>query len=116
MTDRREHAANLVSTALAQGQFQYAACFISIERSHIGARHFARPDLDAGRELAEGVTDNAPLDTDAIDARHLEGRMQQGVRECAVVGEQQQTLAIAVKSTDGKQPFLRGNQTFKFLV
>ncbi|CAI7644857.1 unnamed protein product [Penicillium discolor] len=62
--------------------------------------------LDALRELRDGLRRHAPLDLRDVNLGDAEGGVREDVREFAVVCEQQQTAGLGVQAADVVQPLV----------
>lgn len=110
MTDRRQHAAHLSVLTLMDGQF------------HLGAAHAPRPfreplahayvfgglgdavfQANAERELLQRFRAGNAAHGGPVGLRHVVLGMGQSVEKIAVVGQEDQTLAVRIQPADRTQ-------------
>lgn len=105
MAHGSEHSADLPLTALAQLDLQAAAAPGGAgQQPDTGGPGRPAVDLDPVLELLELRSGGRRVQFDDVGLGHAVPRVSEGMGEGPVVGEQQQTLAVAVQTPDRVQP------------
>ncbi len=106
MTHRRQHQSHLTLSSLVQLQLDPAAAPAHRSRRQTGSsrRGLSSFNLDAGAELLQRPRRRSTRDLGEIRLDDAVTRVRQGVREGAIVRQQQQPLAFAVQPADRMQP------------
>jgi len=110
MAERLAVALDLVVAALGEGQAQAARPAPRAQQLD-GERH--RGTIVELRALApprQRRPRDAALDVGLVDPGDLVARMEQAVRQRAVVGQEEHTLDVDVETANGKEPHVSGHQ------
>lgn len=106
MPDGVAHALHLVMPAFGDHQLEPRVRRALANNTHLSWRGFARQrpvffaEAHTLLQSAELTLIRTPRDFDHVGLRNVKFRMQEVVRECAVVGEQQQAFRVEVETTD----------------
>src|SRR5688572_12599202 len=100
MSDGLEQAAHLALPPFGKHEREDSAVRLGGEGTGAERARGAVLELDAEREARERVARERAAHARVVLALHPRGRVQEPVREIAVVGEQEETFGLTVQAAD----------------
>ena len=104
MAERRAVALHLVLASFGEGQLEQRGVAAAMDDRHLHRTRRTVVEHDATSPALERARDDAPVDLRLVHARQSVARMQQAMRERAVVRHQQRALDVPVEATYGIEP------------
>jgi len=105
VADPLQHEPNLSLLALAQRDLEPRVRLSLAYAPHLARRRSPRVEDHApGLQLRDVGVLNLPVDLHRVGLRDPVAGVHQRLRQCAIIGEQEQAFAVEVEAADGKHP------------